>query len=84
MEENSREVVSQQEKETRAVKQSELCIGHDSVALPNDTVTGITIMMGQLVKNLTLEKAELVSKMTTIYVASYVCMYIQYNRLKIL
>jgi len=60
MEENSKEVVPQQEKGTGAVKQSELYIGHDSVLLPNNTVTGITMMIGQLVKNLTLEKAELV------------------------
>jgi len=62
----SQEVIAQQEvEEIESVKKSEeMCIGWSSANLPNDLVTGVTIVTTQLVRNTTLEKTQLVTNIT--------------------
>ena len=55
------EVILQQEVHTESVKVSEMCIGWKKVKLPNNVITGVTIMMTQLVKDAILEKAQIVT-----------------------
>ena len=61
MGESSQEVIAQQEVENELVKRSEMCIGWNSAKLPNNTVTGVTIVTTQLVGNATLKKTQLVT-----------------------
>ena len=64
---NSQDVIPQQEVETESVKRSEMCIGLNYVmmTLPKNTVTGITIMIAQPVTNPTLKRAQLVTNNIT-------------------
>ena len=63
----SQQVIPQQEVETESVKRSEMCIGLNCVmmALPKNTVNGITIMIAQPVTNPTLKSAQLVTNNMT-------------------
>jgi len=45
-------------------KSEEMCIGLNSEKLPNDMVTGVTIVTTQLVRNATIEKTQLVTNST--------------------
>ena len=60
----SQEVIAQQEVEIESVKKSEMSIGWNTVKLPNDILTGVTIITTQLVRNANLEKAQLVTNST--------------------
>jgi len=60
----SQQVIAQQEVEIESVKKSEMCIGWNCAKLPNDLVTGVTIVTTQLVRNATLEKTQLVTNST--------------------
>jgi len=62
----SQEVIAQQEvEEIESVKKSEeMCIGRNNAKLPNDMVTGVTIVTTQFVRNATLEKTQLVTNST--------------------
>jgi len=65
MDECSQEVIAQQEVKIKSVKKSEeMCIGWNSAKLPNDLVTGVTIVTTQLVRNAILEKTQLVTNST--------------------
>jgi len=60
----SQQVIAQQEVEEIKSIKNQMCIGWNSAKLPNDLVTGVTIVTTQLVRNATLEKTQLVTNST--------------------
>ena len=65
MGDSSQEVTPQQEVGTESVKRSEMCIGFNGVmTLPENTVTGVTIMIAQPVTHPNFKRTELVTNIT--------------------